>query len=117
MKSILIIDDERELVSILEEEFRLTGGYRIVTAFDGIEGYRKARNQKFDLILTDFSMPKLNGASLIQSLREQEANRHTPVIVFSAYPEQAKAESMIAQAGGQAAAPPLLPRARWTSPS
>ena len=47
--------------------------------------------RQFDLILTDFQMPIMNGGGLIQSLREKEGpNKKTPVIVISAFSEPAK---------------------------
>ncbi len=92
IKKILIVDDEPDLIDILAEELGQLGKTSILTASDGQDGYRKARNQEFDLVCTDYKMPKLSGAALISALRENRFNKHVPIIVISGFPEEAKAE-------------------------
>lgn len=86
MPSILIADDEKDLVETLKEAFSLAfPDLTIVTATDGMEAYRKARNQSFELICTDLKMPKLNGSDLIRALREQVSNQETPIFLISGF--------------------------------
>lgn len=89
-KKILIADDEAEIRNILAEDLKDIEETTIMTAVDGLDAYRKTRNQKFDLIITDFKMPKLTGSELISALREQVYNANTPVIVVSGFPDEAK---------------------------
>lgn len=64
----------------------------ITVATDGLEAYRLSRRLSFDLICTDFRMPRLNGASLVRSLREPRQNEKTPIVVISGYAEEAEKE-------------------------
>ncbi len=82
--SILVLEDEPEILKIIKETLSLQK-YRIVTAGDGLEGERKFKNEKFDLIITDISMPKVDGVTFIKRVRESEISRSTPVMVMSGY--------------------------------
>ncbi len=77
--SILIVDDNRALVlgaeRILQKE-----GYRVLTAFDGMEGLHKALSEKPDLILLDIIMPRLDGFQVLNSVRKHS---NVPVIMFT----------------------------------
>ena len=60
---------------------------------DGQEGLDAALDQKFDIILTDFRMPNLNGAEMIEQIRtESSYNKNTPIIMISSYIPEARAE-------------------------
>lgn len=85
---ILIVDDEKELAAVIAEYLEIRG-FKTIVAHDGKEGYKKARNQKFSGIITDFRMPGLNGSDLITALRANEHNEHTPVILISGHTEEA----------------------------
>ena len=80
MSRILAIDDApliRQLVTITLQE----DGHQVTTAANGQEGLDAARAQKFDLIITDFNMPVMNGLTFISSLRKHD--RFTPVLVLT----------------------------------
>lgn len=81
-RKVLIVDDEadnRDLVDqILSEKFE------VVTAADGEEGLRMARAELPDLILLDITMPKLDGISVCETLRTNEATKHIPIIMLTA---------------------------------
>jgi DNA-binding response OmpR family regulator len=47
-------------------------GYDVETAADGVEGWEKIRAGRFDLVVTDLHMPKLDGVSLIKLVRESK---------------------------------------------
>jgi len=89
--SILVVDDEKDLVDLLSEY--ITDGVsrpvKITKAFHGLEALELANEHHFDLIVTDMRMPKLIGAELIRRLRSQENHKHTPFIVVTAYIEDA----------------------------
>jgi len=81
-KYILVVDDSyatREIErSILEIE-----NYKVITANDGIEGLEKLRERKFDLIVTDIKMPKMDGLAFVENLRKKKEYMETPIIVVS----------------------------------
>ncbi len=83
-KLILVIEDEAPIVEILK--FNLTkSGYRVLTAFDGEEGYRLALSEKPDLILLDVMLPKMDGFEVCKKVREKQS---TPIIMLTARDEE-----------------------------
>lgn len=68
MSKILIIDDEKELVMLLEDELK-ERGHEILTAFDGETGVKLAKDQP-DLILLDIMMPTMNGFDVCRTIRD-----------------------------------------------
>jgi len=82
MKKILIVDDERTLVEILKNKFNKSG-FQIVVAYDGEEGLKKIKEEKPDLVLLDVVMPKMDGITMLQVLRQGKLNQDTPVILLT----------------------------------
>jgi two-component system, OmpR family, response regulator len=78
---ILIIEDDREAASYLVKAFR-EAGHVADHATDGLDGYAMGREGAYDVIVVDRMLPKLDGLSLIRSLREQGVD--TPVLILSA---------------------------------
>ena len=78
---ILIIEDDREAASYLVKAFR-EAGHVSDHAADGLDGYAMAREGGYDVLVVDRMLPKLDGLSLIRSLREQRVD--TPVVILSA---------------------------------
>ena len=78
---ILIIEDDREARDYLAKAFRETG-HSADAAADGLDGYALAREGEYDVLVVDRMLPKLDGLSLIRSLREQKVD--TPAIILSA---------------------------------
>jgi two-component system OmpR family response regulator len=78
---ILIIEDDREAASYLVKAFR-EAGHVADHAADGLDGYAMAEEGGYDVLIVDRMLPKLDGLSLIRSLREQRVE--TPVLILSA---------------------------------
>jgi len=76
---VLIIDDTRSLVRLAERTLQKEG-FRVVTAHDGLEGLRKAREEEPDLIVLDIVMPELDGVQVLQLIRRHS---RTPVIMLT----------------------------------
>lgn len=68
--NILLVDDDEEIRNILAEMLKefIEFPFTILEAQDGNEALTKIRNQKFQLIITDMKMPKLDGQGLFKSL-------------------------------------------------
>ncbi len=80
---ILIVDDERDFVELVE--FRLAGlGYELIVANDGVQALSQARQFKPDLILLDILLPDLDGLSVCEILRRQPSTKKIPIIFMSA---------------------------------
>ena len=79
-KHLLLIDDDQELVELLSE-FLASEGFKISTAFNGIDGLEYAQENEYDLILLDVMMPGLNGFDLLKALG---GRHHTPILMLTA---------------------------------
>jgi two-component system, OmpR family, response regulator len=78
---ILIVEDDRDAAVYLTKAFR-EAGHAADSAGDGLDGYAMAREGDYDVLVVDRMLPKLDGLSLIRSLREQAVS--TPVLILSA---------------------------------
>ncbi len=79
--NILLVEDEEALRIALVD--RLRGeGYSVETASDGLDGFDKARDLRFDLIILDVVLPHTNGLDLCRDLRQ--ARISTPIMLLSA---------------------------------
>ena len=68
-KTILAVDDSASIRRMVE--FTLTGaGYDVVEAVDGQDGLERAKSRQVNLVLTDQNMPRMDGLTLIRSLRD-----------------------------------------------
>ena len=81
---ILIVDDEKGIVTILKNYFQMQG-YDVYTAFDGNEALEKVSQQP-DIILLDITMPKMDGLIVCQQIREHIT---CPIIFLTARIETA----------------------------
>jgi DNA-binding response OmpR family regulator len=79
-KTILVVDDEKRLVSLVEN-YLSQEGYRVVTANDGLEALEVARREKPDLIVLDVMMPTMDG---YEFMRQHQREQDTPVILLTA---------------------------------
>jgi DNA-binding response OmpR family regulator len=83
VQKILIIEDE-ELILESINEFLVSEGYECITALNGIDGVKKAKEKKPDLILCDVNMPGLDGHQVLQYLRANPLTSTVPFIFLSA---------------------------------
>lgn len=80
-KRILIVDDDSEIRELLEFDIS-SSGYFTDTASDGMEGLNKALNNKYDLIILDVMMPKMNGFDVCKNIRQAKIN--VPILMLTA---------------------------------
>jgi two-component system chemotaxis response regulator CheY len=82
MQSILAVDDSASMRQMVA--FTLKGaGYNVIEAADGQEALDKARGAKVDLVLTDQNMPKMDGITLVKSLRGLPSYNSTPILILT----------------------------------
>jgi len=77
-------DTQRMLTFILARS-----GYDVITADDGPQGIQKAKAWRPALIMVDMMMPKMSGADTIRELRKIDVIKEIPILVLSAYNEDA----------------------------
>ena len=81
MVKILVVEDDRDLNRYAAMSLR-NNGYDVTAAYDGEEALLKLEESKFDLILTDIMMPKMDGFDLAESIRLTD--KSTPIIFMTA---------------------------------
>ena len=79
---ILLIEDDLFLSGIFLSKFELEG-FEIISAKDGEEGLKLARQEKPEAILLDILLPKKNGFSVLEELKENPTTKNIPVIVMT----------------------------------
>ncbi len=67
----------------LQRKLLTNAGYDVEVATDGMEGWNTARARRFDLIVTDIDMPRLDGIELVQLIRKDPHLKNTPVMIVS----------------------------------
>ena len=67
---ILVVDDEKEIRDFLTKALTLVGGFKVDIAVDGEEALKKIEQERFDLVLTDLKMPKMDGLQLIKEISQ-----------------------------------------------
>lgn len=82
MKKILVVEDEKELVEVLENRLK-EKGFLVFTAYNGKEALEKIAANRPDLILLDLVMPVLDGISVLKELKASVKTKDIPVIVLT----------------------------------
>lgn len=80
-KLVLIVDDDKELIDLLESVVKKEG-FKVEKAEDGLEAQNKARSLLPDLILLDLMLPKAGGFEILQALQADET-ADIPVVVLT----------------------------------
>ena len=81
-KKILIVDDERDALFILEKEL-IARGYSIVATDNGREALDLAKSEHPDLIILDIWMPDMDGSELAARLKEDLITKDIPIIFLT----------------------------------
>ena len=81
-KRVLVIDDSLT-VRELERKLLTQGGYDVEVAVDGMDGWNAIRAGRFDLIVTDIDMPRLDGIELVRLVRQDPRVKSVPVMIVS----------------------------------
>ena len=93
--SVLVIDDDEDILKIVELGLSRISELNLVTAFasDGKEGLKLCKNFKFDAVITDYFMPNMDGLQFIKEFRESSAIKNIPIIFTSGYFANLKTEN------------------------
>lgn len=82
MKKILIVEDEKTLVKALTAKFS-EEDFKVMQAFNGEEGLKKAISEKPDIILLDIIMPVMDGLTMLGKLRKNRWGKNAKVILLT----------------------------------
>lgn len=83
MAKILVVDDSKTQQAIYREVLE-ENGYNVLTAKNGLEGLAAAKKEMPDVIVTDISMPQMDGIEMVTKLKTDEQTRYIPIICASA---------------------------------
>nr|MBE6545352.1 response regulator transcription factor [Oscillospiraceae bacterium] len=86
MAKILVVEDDKDLNKIISRSLR-DRGYDVMSAENGIEALEKTETQRFDMIISDIMMPKMDGFALADSIRSLDKN--IPIIFMTAKDDKA----------------------------
>jgi len=81
-KVVLTVDDSASIRQMVAFTLK-SAGYEVVEAVDGEDGLNKAKSKSANLILTDQNMPKMDGLTLIKSLRGLPQYRSVPILMLT----------------------------------
>ena len=97
---ILLVDDEPSIVKMVRKRLE-TEGYEVLVAMDGKEALDKARSDRFDLIVLDLMLPKMNGYEVCTALKQDPNTQKVPVVILTAK-VQDKDEKLAKECGADA---------------
>src|SRR3954468_7876721 len=84
--SLLLVDDDVRILELAEYAARASGRFRLIqTAANGLEALAVlgGGTRLPDIILTDLSMPHMDGFELVETLKRRESTRQIPIVMFS----------------------------------
>jgi len=85
IKTILVIDDNREFLLTLSKYLEKSG-YQVISAFDGLEALELIKSATYDLVITDIEIPFISGVGVISALKEKHPT--IPAVAITGYGEQ-----------------------------
>ena len=86
--AILVVDDEPDALIILRRLMRdLTSGYDILTASDGAEALAKIGDRPVPLVITDYTMPGMNGLQLLTEIKSRSPGTYVVMLTAQAQPD------------------------------
>ena len=81
-KTILAVDDSASIRNMVSFTLK-SAGYDVIEAVDGQDGLEKAKARKVSLVLTDQNMPRMDGLTLVKSLRAMPDYKAAPILILT----------------------------------
>jgi two-component system, OmpR family, alkaline phosphatase synthesis response regulator PhoP len=82
-RTVLVVDDEPDVLLLCRVNLEFEG-YEVVEASDGQEAMERLREQRFDVMLLDVMMPKMDGWQVLEAVKADESLRELPVVMLTA---------------------------------
>jgi len=92
---ILVVDDMTSMRHVMLHMLKDIGHEQVDEAVNGLQALDKLRAQKYDLLITDYHMPKLDGVQLLKRLRLDKALINLPVIMVTCEDQRNEVKSII----------------------
>jgi two-component system chemotaxis response regulator CheY len=97
---ILVVDDFTTMRRIVRNSLRQLGFTNVVEAADGNEALEQIRQSSFQVIISEWNMPTLDGSDLLQAVRSDERNRETPLLLITTESQRKQVEAHEAEGVG-----------------
>lgn len=95
MKTILLIDDEKDFAFFVKKNLELAGPYKVIVATNGRDGLDAASKHRPNLIILDVMMPEMSGFEVLKKLKENTETTMIPVVMLTAIDtEEAKEKAL-----------------------
>ena len=91
MALVLVVEDELSIAKLLEDVLT-DEGHRVLLAGNGRQALEIANREVPEIVMTDFMMPVMDGAALVEAMAADEHLRRVPVILMSSLPEETVAQ-------------------------
>ncbi|TNF48751.1 MAG: response regulator [Deltaproteobacteria bacterium] len=88
-KKILIVDDSPSVLAVLDDML-VDLGYEVTTADDGQQGCELLEANRYDLIITDLTMPVMDGIAFVQTAKQMPNCKFVPIVMLSSEEDEAK---------------------------
>lgn len=86
--TVLVVDDDPDLLQLLTDGLELLGNFTVVSATDGMQGLERFFEIRPDCMIIDIKMPGLDGYQLVRALRGDPDSASTPLIILSALAQE-----------------------------
>lgn len=86
-EKILIVDDEEHILELLKFNIK-NAGYEVVTANNGLDGVKLAKEEKPDLVLLDLMLPGMDGYDVCKEIKRNKETSNTAIIMLTAKGEE-----------------------------
>lgn len=80
---ILIVDDSSTTRKIIKSSLMRLGFTRIIEAENGMQALARLKESMFDLVLTDWNMPEMDGLTFVKTLKQEPAYKDIPIIMIT----------------------------------
>ena len=81
--NVLVVEDSPTMRQLIIFALKRLRGSRVVEASDGVDGYKKLSQEKFDIIITDINMPVMDGLKLVSLIRKDQTHKDVPIVIIT----------------------------------
>ncbi|MGF1768282.1 response regulator [Enterovibrio makurazakiensis] len=92
---ILVVDDMTSIRHVMLNLLRSINYFDLEEATNGWQALQMVKKNRYDLLITDLNMPKMDGRELLKEVRADPTLKHTPVLVVSSEQDKERVKELI----------------------
>ena len=81
--NVLIVEDSPTMRQLIIFALKRLRDADVTEANDGVDGYKKLSQKKFDLVITDINMPVMDGLKLVSLIRKDQVHKDVPIVIIT----------------------------------